>query len=73
MSVIGEVLDNVITGGGATDTLSGGAGNDTLDGWTGADTLIGGTGNETYVIENADDRVTEAANGGIDTVRTTLA
>ncbi|NEK28496.1 hypothetical protein GR211_16435 [Rhizobium leguminosarum] len=69
----GNNLDNVITGGGATDTLSGGAGNDTLDGWTGADTLIGGTGNDTYVIDNADDRVTEAANGGIDTVRTTLA
>ncbi|MBY5438665.1 M10 family metallopeptidase, partial [Rhizobium leguminosarum] len=69
----GNNLDNVITGGGATDTLSGGAGNDTLDGWTGADTLIGGAGNDTYVIDNADDRVTEAANGGIDTVRTTLA
>nr|WP_064249324.1 M10 family metallopeptidase [Rhizobium leguminosarum]OAP90867.1 hypothetical protein A4U53_29040 [Rhizobium leguminosarum] len=69
----GNNLDNVITGGGATDTLSGGAGNDTLDGWTGADTLIGGAGNDTYIVDNAGDIVTEAANGGIDTVRTTLA
>ncbi|PDS81510.1 M10 family metallopeptidase C-terminal domain-containing protein, partial [Rhizobium sp. L43] len=69
----GNNLDNVITGGGATDTLSGGAGDDTLDGWTGTDTLIGGTGNDTYIVDNAGDLVTEAANGGVDTVRTTLA
>ncbi|MBB2699252.1 UNVERIFIED_ORG: Ca2+-binding RTX toxin-like protein, partial [Rhizobium esperanzae] len=69
----GNNLDNVITGGGAADTLSGGAGDDTLDGWAGADTLIGGVGNDTYIINNAGVLVTEAANGGIDTVRTTLA
>ncbi|AIC25934.1 hemolysin-type calcium-binding protein [Rhizobium etli bv. mimosae str. IE4771] len=69
----GNNLDNVISGGGAADTLSGGAGDDTLDGWAGADTLIGGVGNDTYIINNAGVIVTEAANGGIDTVRTTLA
>ncbi|ANL39207.1 M10 family metallopeptidase C-terminal domain-containing protein [Rhizobium phaseoli] len=69
----GNNLDNVITGGGAADTLSGGAGDDTLDGWAGADTLIGGVGNDTYIIDNAGVLVTEAANGGIDTVRTALA
>ncbi|MDO3433992.1 calcium-binding protein, partial [Rhizobium sp. CBN3] len=69
----GNDLDNVITGGAAIDTLSGGAGNDTLNGGAGADTLIGGTGNDTYIVDNAFDVVTEAANAGIDTVRTTLA
>ncbi|MGO7755648.1 calcium-binding protein, partial [Rhizobium ruizarguesonis] len=38
-----------------------------------ADTLIGGAGNDTYILDNANDRATEVANGGIATVRTTLA
>ncbi|NKK68776.1 RTX toxin, partial [Rhizobium leguminosarum bv. viciae] len=69
----GNDLDNVITGGAAIDTLSGGVGNDTLNGGAGADRLIGGEGNDIYIVDNAGDVVTEAANEGIDTVRTTLA
>ncbi|MBX5190058.1 rhizobiocin, partial [Rhizobium sp. NZLR3b] len=38
-----------------------------------ADTLIGGAGNDTYIVDNAGDVVTEAADNGIDTVRTNLA
>ncbi|MBB4583950.1 Ca2+-binding RTX toxin-like protein [Rhizobium aethiopicum] len=60
----GNALDNTITGG---------AGNDTLNGGAGADTLIGGAGNDTYIVDNAGDIVTEAADAGIDTVRTNLA
>ncbi|MGO7870424.1 beta strand repeat-containing protein, partial [Rhizobium leguminosarum] len=69
----GNDLDNVITGGAAIDTLSGGIGNDTLNGGAGADRLIGGAGNDTYIVDNAGDVVTEAANEGIDTVRTNLS
>ncbi|MGO7594022.1 beta strand repeat-containing protein, partial [Rhizobium leguminosarum] len=69
----GNDLDNTITGGAAADTLSGGVGNDTLNGGAGADSLIGGAGDDIYIVDNAGDIVTEAANAGIDTVRTTLA
>ncbi|TAV47130.1 rhizobiocin [Rhizobium leguminosarum] len=69
----GNNLNNTITGGAVIDILSGGAGDDTLDGGAGADRLIGGTGNDTYIVDNASDVVTENANEGIDTVRTTLA
>ncbi|MGO6946632.1 M10 family metallopeptidase C-terminal domain-containing protein [Rhizobium johnstonii] len=69
----GNNLDNTITGGAATDALSGGVGNDMLDGGAGADSLIGGEGNDTYIIDNAGDLVTEAADEGTDTIRTTLA
>ncbi|MBB2793684.1 UNVERIFIED_ORG: serralysin [Rhizobium pisi] len=69
----GNSLDNTIMGGAAADTLSGGAGNDTLNGGAGADRLIGGADNDTYVVDNAGDIITEAADAGTDTVRTTLA
>ncbi|MBU3077204.1 calcium-binding protein [Sphingomonas sp. XMGL2] len=60
----GNALNNVIRGNSANDTLAGGGG---------VDTLIGGLGNDTYIVEDAGDVVVEAANAGIDTVRTTLA
>jgi VCBS repeat-containing protein len=55
----GNALDNVINGN---------SGNNVLDGGAGADTLAGGLGNDTYLVD-AGDSVVEAANAGIDTVR----
>ncbi|MGM4905210.1 DUF4347 domain-containing protein [Tardiphaga sp. 866_E4_N2_1] len=60
----GNELDNVMTGAATADTLDGGAG---------ADTLIGGAGNDIYIVDTLSDIVTEGANAGIDTVRTTTS
>ena len=63
-SATGNTLDNVLTGNSAANVLSGGGG---------ADTMVGGAGNDSYVVDSTDDVVTEAANGGTDTVSTELA
>ncbi len=60
--------DNTLLGGAGTDSLIGGTGNDSLDGGTDADTMAAGSGNDSYVVDNAGDVVTEAADAGVDTV-----
>ena len=50
----------------------GGTGNDLLDGGTGSDRLNGGTGNDIYVVNTTSDIITEAANFGTDTVRSSV-
>jgi Ca2+-binding RTX toxin-like protein len=81
-TIIGNTGDNVLDGGAGRDQLygelgqdhlSGGDGNDLLDGGTGADTMAGGTGNDLYYVENGLDQVIEAADGGYDTVFTSVA
>ena len=69
----GNALNNVLTGGAGGDTLNGGAGNDVLNGGAGIDRMTGGTGNDIYVVDHSSDVVVEAANGGTDQVRTSLA
>lgn len=68
----GNALSNMIIGNSAVNTLTGGAGDDWLDGGAGNDRLFGGAGNDTYTIDSTSDVVTEAANEGIDTVRSTV-
>jgi Ca2+-binding RTX toxin-like protein len=69
----GNGLANVLTGNAGANTLTGGGGNDTLDGGAGIDHMIGGTGNDTYTIDNIGDTVTEDANAGTDTVKSSIA
>ena len=80
--ITGGAGNDTLTGGGGNDTLVGGAGNDVLlggdgndylNGGTGADKMTGGAGDDTYVVDNYADQVIELANGGSDTVETTLS
>jgi Ca2+-binding RTX toxin-like protein len=72
INLIGNDSDNKLTGNAAGNKLTGGLGNDTLDGGAGNDTMDGGQGNDNYYVDSATDTVTEAANGGIDSIITML-
>jgi Ca2+-binding RTX toxin-like protein len=65
--------DNVLDGGTGNDTLIGGAGNDTLNGGAGNDSMSGGAGDDTYVVDSTSDVITEASNGGTDTVQSSVS
>ena len=62
-----------LTGNEFVNTLVGAAGADTLDGGLRADRMTGNAGNDTYLVDDADDQVTEAGGGGIDTVLTSVS
>ena len=64
----GNALNNILLGNSGDNLLIAGAGNDVLNGRAGNDTLIGGTGNDIYVVNSGSEVITEAANGGTDTV-----
>ncbi|MCW5729592.1 MAG: type I secretion C-terminal target domain-containing protein [Alphaproteobacteria bacterium] len=80
--------DTVFASSAATAAaeLSGDAGNDrlsaissasaplaaTLSGGAGIDQMIGGDGDDVYIVDDREDRVIEAPDGGIDTVRASV-
>lgn len=71
-AIFGGSGNDDLSGGAGSDRLTGGKGNDILRGGAGADVLIGGVGNDRYVIDQ-DDRITEGASGGTDTVLATFS
>jgi Ca2+-binding RTX toxin-like protein len=70
---LGANVENLSFIGAGDFSGTGNALNNVITGGSGADTMAGLAGNDTYVVNNAGDVVIEAANAGIDTVRTTLS
>jgi Ca2+-binding RTX toxin-like protein len=60
--------DDVLESGNGDDKISGGSGDDNLVGGSGKDHMSGGSGDDAYDVDQSDDKVTEGANQGDDTV-----
>ncbi len=67
-SLDGAGGDDQLFGEDGSDVLFGGVGNDILTGGAGVDQLLGGSGDDAYHISNLEDVVTELADGGTDTI-----
>ena len=65
--------NSTLIGGLGVDRLYGGGGDDSLDGGIGADQMEGGYGNDIYYVDAAADQVREGANGGNDTVYSSVS
>jgi subtilisin-like proprotein convertase family protein len=80
IGAVGNMLDNILWGNGAANSIDGGSGDDVMYGglgndifdWDptlrgGNDTIYGGLGNDTYVISGGD-QIIELSSEGIDTI-----
>ncbi|WP_028626486.1 peroxidase family protein [Metapseudomonas resinovorans] len=72
-NIMGDVGNDVLSGGGGNDTLAGGAGNDGLHGGAGNDRMVGGAGDDLYGVDSAGDVVIETTGEGNDVVWTSLS
>ncbi|QRM28047.1 right-handed parallel beta-helix repeat-containing protein [Microvirga sp. VF16] len=60
-------------GNASANVLTGNSGNNILDGQAGADLMTGGLGNDTYYVNHSGDTVAENADGGTDTVYSSIS
>jgi serralysin len=72
-TILGNDVANVLTGNAGNDTLVGNGGDDTLVGGIGADAMTGGIGNDSYDVDESGDTVTEAADQGTDSVKSSIS
>ena len=70
---VGNSMNNSITGGNGNDMLFGNNGDDTFNGGLGNDYLFGGLGNDLFLINSAQDVVSEGINAGTDAVNASLS
>ena len=64
----GTAGSDVIIGTAFADQILGNDGNDFIDGAGGVDAMTGGGGDDTYVVDHANDSVTEAFDAGFDRI-----
>ncbi|EWY35780.1 hypothetical protein N825_34355 [Skermanella stibiiresistens SB22] len=71
--VRGSVYADTLIGSTGNNNLDGADGDDTLNGGAGADSMAGGLGDDVYYVDDVGDSVTELANQGADTVRSSVS
>ncbi len=76
-NVENAALDNTVafdlTGNALANVLTGNSMANLIDGGAGADIMVGGAGDDVYIVDSLSDSVIEAAGGGTDLVRVTMA
>ncbi|HEX8644906.1 MAG TPA: M10 family metallopeptidase C-terminal domain-containing protein, partial [Allosphingosinicella sp.] len=65
--------NDALHGGAGRDGIYAGAGDDLIDGGAGPDYMVGQAGDDLYLVDDAGDEALEAANEGLDEVRTAIS